>query len=165
MRMSDLATKSRVIKSRSVAVVLFAIALAAGAGCSSSSGPKDVVSLAQVNGLWVLPFTRTANCVVAGSVSGGTLYAQMTFQSDGASSSDHRWGFTSTTVSRIATGSVALATGHLELTLISGSAASLLSGNVSATGTFTGTIFDPAPGHQPVLSLSGCEYSATGSKG
>jgi hypothetical protein len=142
----------------------FITAVVVVAACSSSSGPKDAVSLTEVNGAWVLPFTRSASCVAAGSVSGGKVYIQMAFQPGGASSSDHRWGYTSTTVDRIATGSVSLATGHMELTLVSGSAASLLSGNVTAAGTFTGTIFDPAPGHQPALSLGSCEFTVTGSK-
>jgi hypothetical protein len=39
-----------------------------------------------------------------------------------------------------------------------------LRGTISAAGTFTGTLTDPAPGLTPLFSVSGCEYLTTGTK-
>jgi hypothetical protein len=39
-----------------------------------------------------------------------------------------------------------------------------LRGTIASNGSFTGTLTDPAPGLTPIFSVSGCEYSTTGTK-
>lgn len=136
------------------------------ASCSGTSGPKDAVSLSEVNGLWVLPFTKTSNCASFGSVAGGTVYLALAIPPGGTNSTSSQWGFSSNTINRVATGSVILATGQITQILIhsNGAAASRLTGTISASGSFTGSLIDPAPGWQPQITISGCEYSVTGSK-
>lgn len=147
-------------------------------GCETSTdgligigGPGGgAVTQAQVAGDWSLTVRKTTTLPCSGGslADGQVLTVRMDVLTDGTlNSTTSSWQNPPTTLIRPLSGTVRLTDGFADLflTASSGSASAMeLRGTVSASGTFTGTLTDPAPGSSPMFSAGGCEYTTSGTK-
>lgn len=154
---------------------LVAVMALATMGCGANSdllnakpGPPLVVTAAQASGAWT--FTLTP---ISGSCAGGGLPAVSTFQAtldfgaDGKIVSEGSfWKRTSTSAAGQLTGSVQLTTGLASLTFLGSTSAvgAQLTGAMSAAGSFTGQLKDPATGLAALFAGAPCEYNVTGAR-
>ncbi len=145
------------------------------ASCETSTDPLlgfpggggGAVTQAQASGTWSLTLTKTTTlaCASGALADGSVITVNLTVLSDGTAATTSSWRSPSSGALLPLSGSVRLADGVTDLILSSGGSTGMeLRGTVSSTGTFSGTITDPAPGFTPVYGTGGCEYSAPGAK-
>ena len=128
------------------------------------------VTQAQAAGDWSFTVrkTTTLSCSGGSLADGQVLTAHMNVLSDGTlNATTSSWQNPPTTLVRPLSGSVRLTDGFADLifSASTGSASAMeLRGTLTSTGTFAGTLTDPAPGFSPMFSAGGCEYSTAGTK-
>lgn len=144
------------------------------AGCETSTdtligtGGDGGVTVAQADGSWSFTVhpTSTLACTSGSLADGQVLTAQLDVLSDGTlSAATSSWQNPPTTLVRPLTGRVNLTSGFTDLfmTASAGSTAAMeLRGTMTAAGSFSGTLTDPAPGSFSVFGA--CSYTTTGTK-
>jgi len=154
---------------RSIVIALSLVALTAG--CETSKDPflfgiggSGGLSQAQASGNWSFVVTQSALACASGSLANGqAITTHLDVNADGTLSTASFWQSPTSTASLTITGTITLGTGITDLFLSSSSGAEMeLRGTITSTGTFTGTLTDPAAGFLPVFSA--CAYTATGTK-
>jgi hypothetical protein len=157
-------------------VLLFLFASA----CETTSDPLDgiggtggggTVTQAQAAGNWSISLRRTTTLACGGGslADGQILTAHFDVLTDGTlSGTTSTWLSPSSSVVRPLSGAVRLTDGVTNVFFFASSgnssSAMELRGNVTSTGTMTGTLTDPAAGFTPVFSVGGCEYVVTGTR-
>jgi hypothetical protein len=168
--------KGATVKALASLILLFAVA----AACETTSDPLDgiggtggggVVTQGQAAGNWSLTLRRTTTlgCSGASLADGQVLTTHLDLLTDGtANGTTSTWQNPPNAVLRPVGGTVRLTDGFTDLLLLASSGNTSsgmeLRGTLTSTGSFTGTLTDPAPGLTPVFSIGGCEYSVTGTK-
>jgi hypothetical protein len=154
---------------RSIAIALSLVILTAG--CEQSKDPflfgiggSGGLTQAQASGNWSFVVTQSALACASGSLANGQAIAtNLAVTADGTLSTSSFWQSPLSSSSLSLSGSITLGTGITDLFLTSTAGAEMeLRGTITSTGTFTGTLADPAAGFLPVFSA--CGYTATGSK-
>lgn len=154
---------------RSIAIVLSLVVLTAA--CEQSKDPflfgiggSGGLTQAQAAGNWSFVVTQSSLACASGSLATGQAIAtNLDVLADGTLSASSFWQSPLSTASLSLSGSVTLGTGITDLFLTSTAGAEMeLRGTVTSTGTFTGTLTDPAAGFLPVFSA--CAYTVTGTK-
>ena len=154
---------------RSIAIVLSLVVLTAG--CEQSTDPflfgiggSGGLTQAQATGNWSFVVTQSALACAAGSLANGqAITTNLAVLTDGTLSTSSFWQSPLSTASLTISGTITLGTGITDLFLSSSSGAEMeLRGTMTSTGTFTGTLTDPAAGFLPVFSA--CGYTTTGTK-
>jgi hypothetical protein len=151
------------------------VVIAVSAACENSTDPLlgfpggggGAVTQAQASGNWSLTLSKTTTLGCTGAVlaDGSVLTMTLSIQSDGSAANTSTWRSPSSGAILPLSGSVSFTDGVTDMILTSGGSTGMeLRGTMSSTGTFSGTITDPAPGFTPVYGTGGCEYSAPGSK-
>ncbi|HJQ10704.1 MAG TPA: hypothetical protein VJ840_06695 [Gemmatimonadaceae bacterium] len=146
------------------------------AACEQSTDPLlgfpggggGAVTQAQAAGNWSLTLTRTSTLACTGGAlaNGSIIPMNLVVQSDGTTAASSSWRSATSGALLPLSGSVRLTDGFTDLILTSGGNTGMeLRGTITSTGTFSGTITDPAPGLTPVYGTGGCEYDAPGTKG
>lgn len=145
---------------RRLSWAILALALVA---CSSSSGPSSpALPLAEVIGPYTITLASMAG-QCTGAAGGGELHLDLAGSPDDVIGDEltvvgNGWDFGAIT------GTVNLATGHLDLRLWK----TVLSTGAQLVGTldhslhFTGSLIDPAPGMRPIFVLGSCIFPASG---
>jgi hypothetical protein len=135
----------------------------------SGGGAGSPVTAAEVSGNW--SFTVNHNTTfpcTGGSIPDGTvLTATVNVLTDGTVNGASSFWRTPATSNFPLSGSVLLSSGAADLFLSGGNGTGSsmeLIGTMSPTGSFAGTLHDPAAGFSPIFSASGCDYSAAGTK-
>jgi hypothetical protein len=134
-------------------------------------GGGGAVTQAQVAGNWTFTLTRTTTLACTGGAltDGQVITAHIDVGSDGTlNSTTSSWENPPSTFVRPLSGAVRFTDGVTDLVLTSSAgsnSAMELRGTVSSNTTFSGTLTDPAAGFSPMFGTSGCEYTATGTKG
>lgn len=134
-------------------------------GCGGDDGPGSL-TVDEVNGSWQLELTQTDNC--SELAFDGTYYATLEFSTpseNGGTNTVSHWTndadvpdrFTLIGDMNVQTGEITLAMWNQVL-----AAGAELSGTIDSDLRLTGTVVDPRPGYEPVLSLNGCEFEVTG---
>jgi hypothetical protein len=148
--------------------------------CESSSDPLGgfggtpgggAITQTEASGNWALTVRRTTTLACSGGslADGQVLTAHLDVLAGGSlNAPTSNWQNPPTATVRPLSGSVRLSDGVSDLILSSATgntgSGMELRGTISSAGTFTGTLTDPAPGLTPIFSVSGCEYSTTGTK-
>jgi hypothetical protein len=160
---------------RPITVALTLLVLTAA--CENSADPLlfgqgggggGAITQAQAAGDWSFTVTKTTTlpCTVVSLADGSRLTAHLDVLADGTlNSATSSWQNGSVVFPL--SGSVRLSDGITSLILSSGTGSASgmqLNGTITPTGTFTGTLTDPASGLSPMFSTLGCEYSTGGSK-
>jgi hypothetical protein len=154
---------------RSIAIVLSLVVLTAA--CEQSKDPflfgiggSGGLTQAQAGGNWSFVVTQSSLACASGSLATGQAIAtNLDVLADGTLSTSSFWQSPLSTASLSLSGTVTLGTGITDLFLTSTAGAEMeLRGTVTSTGTFTGTLTDPAAGFLPVFSA--CAYTVTGTK-
>lgn len=160
-------------------IALAATLLVLTAACESSTDPLlfgiggpggGTITRAQAAGDWSFTVRKTTTFSCSGgSIADGTvLTAHLDVLADGTlNGSTSSWQNPPTAVVFPLGGTARLSDGFTDLILSagSGSAAGMeLRGTIAPTGSFTGTLTDPAPGLSPMFSAGGCEYTTSGTK-
>jgi len=154
---------------RSIAIVLSLVVLTAG--CEQSTDPflfgiggSGGLTQAQATGNWSFVVTQSSLACAAGSLANGqAITTNLAVLTDGTLSTSSFWQSPLSTASLTISGTITLGTGITDLFLSSSSGAEMeLRGTMTSTGTFTGTLTDPAAGFLPVFSA--CAYTTTGTK-
>jgi hypothetical protein len=133
-------------------------------------GGGGAVTQTEASGNWSFTVRKTATlpCTGGSLADGSVLTAHLDVLADGTvNTSTSSWQHPPTTVVFRLTGTVSLSTGAADLILSAGSGTGSgmeLRGTITPTGTFTGTLSDPAAGLTPMFSAGGCEYSTSGTK-
>jgi hypothetical protein len=133
-------------------------------------GGSGAVSQSQAAGNWVFTLQRTSTLACNGGLANGQLVtAHLDVGADGTvNTGTSTWQNPPTTLVRPISGTIRFTDGFTDLFLSSssGSASAMeLRGTMSSSATFSGTLTDPAPGSSPIFGTSGCEYTASGTKG
>ena len=157
---------------RVVAVGLTVISVAAA--CENSADPLlgfpggggAAVTQAQVSGTWNLTLTKTTTLACTGGAvaDGSIIPLNLSVQSDGTATTTSTWRSVTSGALLPVSGTVRFSDGFTDLILSSGNSGMELRGTMTSTGTFSGTITDPAPGFNPVYGTGGCEYNSPASK-
>jgi hypothetical protein len=149
------------------------------AACETSTDPTLIgigggvggpVTQAEATGDWSFTINKTTTFpCTGGSLADGTvLTAHIDLASDGRlNASGSFWRNPPTAFVFPLSGSVSLSTGASDLFLSGGgggASAMELIGNMTSTGSFSGTLHDPAAGFSPVFSAGGCDYATNGTK-
>jgi hypothetical protein len=126
------------------------------------------ISQTQASGNWSLVLRRTTTLACTGGSlpDNQALVTRLDFSTGGLATAASTWQAPPSSPGSIA-GSASFTTGFANLTLFAPGSASSgmeLRGTLTAGGTFTGTLTDPAPGLIPVFTTTGCEYTVTGTK-
>ena len=136
-----------------------------------TGGGGGAVTQSQVAGDWSFTVQRTSTlpCTGGSLANGQVLTTHLDVAADGSiNSATSNWQNPPTTLVRPLAGAVRLSDGFATFTLSSsaGSTSAMeLRGTMASNATFAGTLTDPAPGFTPMFGSSGCEYTATGTKG
>lgn len=149
-------------------------------GCESTTDPiggiggdgsgGGAITPAQASGNWSFSLRKTTTfaCTGGSIPDNQSLSAHIDVSTDGSvTSATSGWATPPGGSFRPLSGSVRLSDGLADLSLLSsaGSTSEMeLLGTMTTTGTFRGTLTDPAAGKLPIFSVGGCEYSATGVK-
>ncbi|MDP9205833.1 MAG: hypothetical protein M3P12_10315 [Gemmatimonadota bacterium] len=148
--------------------------LLAVAACETSTDPfigfggTPEISQAQATGNWSFTVQRTSTlgCTAGSLADGQVLTATLNVLADGTlATATSSWQNPPTTVVRPLSGSVNLTSGFTDLFMAAStgsSAAMELRGTMTSTGSFSGTLTDPAPGSFQVFGA--CSYTAAGNK-
>ena len=157
---------------RVVAVGLAVISVAAA--CENSADPLlgfpggggGAVTQAQVAGTWNLTLTKTTTLACTGGAlaDGSVIPVGLSVQSDGTATTTSTWRSVTSGALLPVSGTVRFSDGFTDLILSSGNSGMELRGTMTSSGTFSGTITDPAPGFNTVYGTGGCEYNAPGTK-
>ena len=161
---------------RPTAIALTLLVLTAA--CETSTDPGlfglgggggGAVTAAQATGNWSFTVNKTANLpCTPGSLADGTrLTMHLDVQADGTvNSSTSSWQNSAAGAALPLSGSVTLSNGLADLFMGSGTGNSgmEMTGTVSPTGSFSGTLHDPGGGFTPMFSGLGCDYAAAGTK-
>jgi hypothetical protein len=154
---------------RSIAIVLSLVVLTAACEQSSDQflfgiGGSGGLTQAQAAGNWSFVVTQSSLACASGSLANGqAITTHLDVLTDGTLGTSSLWQSPLSTASLSLSGSVTLGTGITDLFLTSTAGAEMeLRGTVTSTGTFTGTLTDPAAGFLPVFSA--CAYTVTGTK-
>jgi hypothetical protein len=132
-------------------------------------GGGGAVTQAQATGNWSFTVTKTATfpCTLGSFADGSRLTAHLDVLADGTlNASTSNWQSPSAGTVFPLSGSVTFSTGSTDLIFSGGGSIPSgmeLRGTISPTGSFTGTLTDPAPGLGPIGGTA-CEYSAGGTK-
>ena len=154
---------------RSIAIALSLIVLTAG--CEQSKDPflfgiggSGGLTQTQAAGNWSFVVTQSALACASGSLATGqAVTTHLDVLADGTLSTASFWQNPLSSSSLSISGSITLGTGITDLFLASSAGAEMeLRGTMTSTGTFTGTLTDPAAGFLPVFSA--CGYTTTGTK-
>jgi hypothetical protein len=154
---------------RSIAIALSLIVLTAA--CEQTNDPflfgiggSGGLTQAQASGNWSFVVTQSALACASGSLATGqAVTASLDVLTDGTLSTASTWQNPLSGTSLTISGSITLGTGITDLFLTSTAGAEMeLRGTVTSTGTFTGTLTDPAAGFLPVFSA--CGYTVAGTK-
>ena len=154
---------------RSIAIALSLVVLTAG--CEQSTDPflfgiggSGGLTQAQATGNWSFVVTQSALACASGSLANGqAVTTHLDVLADGTLSTSSFWQTPLSPAQLSLSGSITLGTGITDLFLTSTAGAEMeLRGTITSTGTFTGTLTDPAAGFLPVFSA--CGYTATGTK-
>lgn len=151
------------------------VVIAVSAACENSTDPLlgfpggggGAVTQAQASGNWSMTLSKTSTLACSGAVlaDGSVLSLTLSIQSDGTAAASSTWRSPSSGAILPLSGNVSFTNGVTDLVLSSGGSTGMeLRGTMSSTGSFTGTITDPAPGFTPVYGTGGCEYNAPGTK-
>jgi hypothetical protein len=145
------------------------------AACENSTDPLlfgqggggGAITQAQAAGDWSFTVTKTTTlpCTVVSLADGSRLTAHLVVLADGTVDGAASSWQNGSVVFPLS-GSVGLGDGITSLILSSGTGTSgmQLHVTITPTGTFIGTLTDPASGLLFMFSSLGCEYSAVGSK-
>jgi len=125
------------------------------------------LTAAQASGNWSFTLTRTGPlaCPSGSLTTGQVLTARLDVLSDGTLAATSFWQNPPTTLVRPLTGSVPLGGGLSDFFMFasSGSTAAMeLQGTLTAAGSFSGTLSDPAAGSPQVFGA--CGFTVTGTK-
>jgi hypothetical protein len=149
------------------------------AACETSTDPTLIgigggvggpVTQAEATGNWSFTVNKTSTfpCTGGALQDGTVLTAHLDVDSNGRlNTSASFWQSPPTAVVFPLSGSVSLSLGTTDLVLSSanGSQSAMeLIGNMTATGSFSGTLHDPGAGFSPVFSAGFCDYAANGTK-
>jgi len=162
---------------RPTAIVLTLLVLTAACETSTEPGFFGIgggggtpVTAAEATGNWSLTLRRTTVVCNGGFLADLTVItAHLDVLADGTvNGATSTWQTSSTTTIVFpVTGRVTLSTGDTKLILTGGNGTQKgmeLRGGVTASGTFSGTLQDPAAGLFPIFSGQECNYSAAGTK-
>ena len=152
------------------------LVIAVSGACENSTDPLlgfpggggGAVTQAQASGSWSMTLTKTTTLACSGAVlaNGSLLVVNLTVQSDGTAATTSTWRSPSSGAILPLSGTVSFTDGTTDLVLSGGGSTAMeLRGTISSSGTFTGTVTDPAAGFTPVYGTTGCEYNAPGAKG
>lgn len=158
----------------SIALVLLVLT----AACENSNDPflfgqggggGGAVTQAQITGNWSFTINKTATLpCTGGSLNDGTrLSAHLDVLADGTLTSASTWTNPSSGAVAPLSGRVTVTNGVTDLTMSGGGATTSgmeLTGTMSPSGTFNGTLHDPQAGLTPMFSAGGCEYATAGTK-
>lgn len=149
-------------------------------GCESTTDPiggiggdgsgGGAITPAQASGNWSFSLRKTTTfaCTGGSIPDNQSLSAHIDVSTDGSvTSATSGWATPPGGSFRPLSGSVRLSDGLADLSLLSsaGSTSEMeLLGTMTTTGTFRGTLTDPAAGRLPIFSVDFCEYTATGVK-
>ena len=140
-------------------------------GGFGGDGGGGAITQTDASGNWSLTVRRTSTLACSGGslADGQVLTAHLDVLTAGSlNSTTSNWQNPPNTAARPLSGSVRFTDGLTDLIMSSSTANTTsgmeLRGTISAAGTFTGTLTDPAPGLTPIFSVSGCEYATTGTK-
>jgi hypothetical protein len=162
-------------------IILVASLTAFVAACESSTDPISgvggdgpgggAITQAQATGDWSFSLRRTTTLACTGGSlpDNQVILGHLDVLNTGAlTTATSTWVVSPTGTVRPLAGTARFSDGFANLTLFASAANTSsgmeLRGTLTATGTFTGTLTDPAPGLTPVFSTTGCEYTATGVK-
>lgn len=158
-------------------LVFFLTALVLTAACETSSdtiigitgNPGGALTQAQAAGNWSFSLRKTSTlpCTGGSLADGQVITANLVVQSDGTVSATSSWANGTSTSNGPVTGRITLTDGTTDLTMAAGlgnSSAMEMRGAMGPSGSFSGTLTDPAAGFTPMFSSGGCEYNATGTK-
>ena len=124
------------------------------------------VTAAQISGNWSFTVHPSGLACTTGSLADGqVLTARLDVLSDGSLAGTSFWQNLPTTLVRPLTGAVNLSTGFAGLLKVAApgsNAAMELRGTMTAGGSFSGTLSDPAPGSFSVFGA--CSYTTTGAR-
>ena len=143
------------------------------AACETSTdsiigtGGGGGLTTAQASGNWSFTVQRTSAlaCTSGSLANGQVLTARLDVLSDGTLASTSFWQNPPTTLVRPLSGTVALATGLTDLFMFASTgsnAAMELQGTMTAAGSFSGTLSDPAAGSFQVFGA--CSYTVAGTR-
>jgi hypothetical protein len=138
-------------------------------GVGGGGGGSGAITQAQASGDWSVTLRRTTTL----SCSGGSLpenqvlLLHLDVVNNGTlTTATSTWRASPSATVRALAGTVNFTSGATNLTLFASATNATsgmeLTGTLTAGGTFTGTVVDPAAGLTPVFSGNGCEYTATG---
>jgi hypothetical protein len=162
------------VRAKTLTITLLVLA----AACENTNDPflfgqggggGGAVTQAQVTGNWSFTVTKTSTfpCTVGSFPDASRLAVHLDVLADGTlNTSTSNWQSPSTGSVFPLSGSVTLSTGFTDLIFSGGGSIASgmeLRGTISPTGSFSGTLTDPAPGLGPI-SGSACEYSTGGTK-
>lgn len=162
---------------RPIALALTLLVLTAA--CETSTDPLlfgiggtggGAVTQTQATGDWSFTVRKTSTLACTGGLlaDGSLLTAHFDVLADGTiNTSTSSWQNPPTAVVFPLSGAVALSDGSADLIFSAGSGSGSgmeLRGTITPTGTFTGTLTDPAAGLSPMFSAAGCEYTTSGTK-
>jgi hypothetical protein len=145
--------------------------------CESSTSPLGgflggggALTQAQATGTWSLAVTRTTTFPACTNplADGTPIIARPNVLTDGTLAGTSTWTNPLSSVGQPLTGSVDLTNGasilHFAAPGVRNTAQMEITGTMTASGTFTGTLRDPEPGFSQVFGTGGCEYSVGGIK-
>lgn len=162
--------------------ILRTVALAAlVTGCEASTDPLGgvggpgpgggAITQAQASGDWsfTLRRTTTLSCTGGSLPDNQVIFAHLDVINNGTlTTATSTWRASPSATVRALAGTLRFNDGFANLTLYASatntSSGMELRGTLTAAGSFTGTLTDPAPGLTPLFSGNGCEYTATGVK-
>jgi hypothetical protein len=158
-------------------IAFFLVVLVSSASCENSTdligvggGGGGAVTQAEASGDWSFTVRKTGTLPCSGGslADGQVLTAHVDVLTDGTvSGATSTWQNPPATVVRPLTGNVRLADGFSDFIFSAGTGSGAgmeLRGTLGSSGTFSGTLTDPAPGLSPMFSVGGCEYTTTGTK-
>lgn len=148
---------------------LWMIGTLAGCGGDDGGPSGDTLAVSDVVGLWTFHVDPNTEC--QGAAGGGDFLLDLR-QEDRApeGSTLHlttaTWGFETQPVIGLADGTVNLESGQADIVIMKGTDnGALITGEMTAAHTFTGTLRDPAPDLEPAFVLGTCQFTMTGERG
>lgn len=146
------------------------------AACENSADPLSgflggggSLTQTQASGNWSFTLTKTTTLACTGALADQVVTAHLDVQTDGTLiGTTSTWQNPLSTAAEPLTGSVRLSDGFSDLIFrdpaVASNAAMEFRGTMTANGSLTGTLTDPAPGFSQVFGTDGCQYTVTGSK-
>lgn len=148
------------------------------AACENSTDPLGgiinggggTLTAGQATGDWT--FTVTVNSTLPSCsnplTNGQGITAHLDVQTDGGLALTSSWTDPLSNTAEPLRGAVTLSSGIADLLFadpsVSGTAQMELSGTMTATGSFSGTLTDPEAGFTQVFGTGGCGYTVSGQK-